>query len=156
MPTSVVEGSTIAFDFVLQVIKHARIASAVAKDLTSVKSSKEPADLLAQRIRELESRLVAWRDGIPIALRPGIPFLYSSSSKTHIYHTIYLHFAYYGSLVAIHSIFAYPWYLSTYGRNQGPAFREQVTASTKSVVEASRQIVLATKHIDVRGPWPAW
>ncbi|KAF2186192.1 hypothetical protein K469DRAFT_687197 [Zopfia rhizophila CBS 207.26] len=157
LPIFVVEGSTIDYDFVLQVIKHAQITSKVAKGLTSVKSSKEPHSVLAQRVRELEIGLSEWRENMPSALRPGTPFEFSPPSPlTHSYRLIYLHFAYYGTMVAIHSIFAYPWYLSTYGRNQGPAFKEQVAASTKAIVEASRQIVLATKYIDARGSWPAW
>ena len=129
----------------------------IAKGLTSVKSSKEQPEVLAKRARELESRLSQWHSNMPSSLRAELPLAVSfQSSERRQYHLIYIHFAYYGSIIAIHSVFAHPWYLSTRGHNQGPEVKEQVHASTNAVVQASRQIVLATKHIDVRGPWPAW
>ncbi|KAH7077568.1 fungal-specific transcription factor domain-containing protein [Paraphoma chrysanthemicola] len=139
--------------FVLHVISHAKIASQIAKDLTSVRSSKDHPTVLAQRAQDLERHLNSWRDSIPSDIQPGIP-LHQNISNPSL--ALYLHFAYYGSLVAIHSIFVYPWSSSKIWDEASPASRRQIPISTKSLVEASRQIVLAVKHIDSRKPWPAW
>ncbi|KAH7351463.1 fungal-specific transcription factor domain-containing protein [Pyrenochaeta sp. MPI-SDFR-AT-0127] len=142
--------------FVFQVISHAKVASRIAKDLTSVKSSKDHPTVLAQRAQGLECRLNLWRDSIPSDLQPGIPLSPTTIASPSLYPVLYLHFAYYGSLVAIHSIFVYPWYSSTNWVETSHSSKERIPISTTTLVEASRQIILAVKYIDVRRPWPAW
>ncbi|KAJ8117753.1 hypothetical protein OPT61_g1124 [Boeremia exigua] len=142
--------------FVIRVVTHGRLSSRIARNLTSAKSSKTQPDILAQRARKLESELSVWLDSLPTDLRPGVPFRPNTDSGPSLYHALYLHFAYYGSLVAIHSIFAYPWYFSTRWVSEGQIVNQQVSTSTTTLIEASRQIVLAVKYIDVRRPWPAW
>ncbi|KIW06082.1 uncharacterized protein PV09_03253 [Verruconis gallopava] len=147
MPKLNVENGIPDKEFVVEVIKHAKIASRIAKDLTSAKSSKQSPDLLAQRAQELEKQLKEWRESIPAS----IPSLKSANSTMipggNSYHAIYLHFAYFGSLVAIHSIFAYPWYYFAYSDRQSSSLKDQVSTSAKAVMEASREIVLATRLV---------
>ncbi|OAL50323.1 hypothetical protein IQ07DRAFT_587004 [Pyrenochaeta sp. DS3sAY3a] len=142
--------------FVIRLITHGRLSSQIARNLTSVKSSRTQPDILAQRARKLEAELSVWFDSLPTDLRPGVPFSPATASGPSLYHALYLHFAYYGSLVAIHSIFAYPWYFSTRWVSEGQIVNQQVSTSTTTLIEASRQIVLAVKYIDARRPWPAW
>lgn len=121
-----------------------------------MKSSREPVDVLIQRARKLESELHMWRQSLPTDLQPGVPFRSTIASSPSPHQALYLHYAYHGSLIAIHSIFAYPWYSPTLASSKGESFHRQVADSTKALVEASRQIVLAVKYVDVRKPWPAW
>jgi hypothetical protein len=157
IPTTILEGSVINFDFFIQTIKHAQITSAIARGLSSVKASKQPPEVIIGKAHELDQRLRDWKDSIPPHLRPELPFTFAYLPPgTHLYHIIYLHFAYYGSLIAIHSVFTYPWNISAFTQNPTPAIRDQISASTQIVVDASRKIILATKYIDVNGSWPTW
>ncbi|OCL02150.1 hypothetical protein AOQ84DRAFT_349537 [Glonium stellatum] len=157
IPTTTPEGSAINFDFFIQIIKHAQITSAIAKELSSVKASKQPPEVIIEKAHELDQRLRDWKDNIPPHLKPELPFRFAYLLPgTHLYHIVYLHFAYYGSLIAIHSVFTYPWNSSGFTRNPTSAIRDQISASTQIVVDASRKIILATKFIDVNGSWPTW
>ncbi|KAF2811865.1 uncharacterized protein BDZ99DRAFT_560399 [Mytilinidion resinicola] len=157
IPTAVLAGSAINFDFFICVIKHAQIGSSIARELCSVKASKQTPDVIIQKAHEVERRLREWKDSIPPHLRPDLPFNQAYLPPgTHLYHIIYLHFAFYGSLIAIHSVFTYPWNVNGFTRNPTPAVREQINTSTQTVVDASRKIILATKYIDANGSWPTW
>lgn len=69
---------------------------------------------------------------------------------------MYIRYAYFGSVMAIHSIFTYPWNSSVFGTDQTPALRNQISRSTNVVVEAARSIILDTKYIDIDASSPIW
>jgi hypothetical protein len=70
---------------------------------------------------------------------------------------MYLHFAYYGSLIAIHSVFTYPWSLASFGPEWNLTVAGQVNLSSNIVAEASRNIALITRDInDVNPASPGW
>jgi hypothetical protein len=69
---------------------------------------------------------------------------------------MYLHDAYYGSLMAIHTIFSYPWISAFFGTIKTPDFRNQVVSSTDALAESARNIILTTRHIEIDGASPHW
>lgn len=138
-----------------EVIKHARISACVSKDLTSIKASQNSAEELARRAQKLEARLNAWYEQIDPGLKPQSLHLNKArSSGICGNHGIYLQFSYYGTLIAIHSIFAYPW--NRMGGDDSNVSPEQKERSMNTMVDASRRIVLATKSISSQVPSPAW
>jgi hypothetical protein len=105
----------------------------------------------------MHQSLEEWRSQLPIYLQPGTlrnP-LRLSNAKNNINFT-YIHFAYYGSLTAIHTVFTYPWITAMFEPDPAPAIREQISISTSIVAEAARNVILTTRYIDMDAASPAW
>lgn len=106
-----------------------------------------------ETVRVLGQQLQQWREVLPASLRIGDAkaWLTLSGSRNRDC-VLYLHFAYYGSLMAIHTIFTYPWIAVT---DSTKAFRDQVSLSTETVAQAARNIILTTRHIEINVASPA-
>jgi hypothetical protein len=109
-------------------------------------------------VQELEGRLHSWKESISHSIRPGTEikpqFLPLGTSLDYV---LYLQFAYYGSLIAAHSVFFYPWNLSRFGvSSQSTVLANQVALSSEVVAEASRNIILRTKQINADASSPIW
>lgn len=160
IPTRALSGSAMNSEWLRVLVEHSRIASDIARNVNSAKASKQPIESLVVKVHELETRLREWRENMKPCFRP--PMLLRRNDEhplppdTHWHHIVLLHFSYYGSLIALHSIFTYPWQLSVCCQTRSPIVREQISKSTKTVLEASRQLLLATKSIDPGGSWPTW
>jgi hypothetical protein len=138
-------------------IKHAQINSIVSKRLATVKAYSQTPRELIQTVLEMDNLVESWRKTLPHHFQPTTPIKYSSIPEgLHLQHILYLRYAYYGSLLAIHTIFTYPWTGAIIRTDSSTAFRDQVVLSTKAVVEASRNIILTTKHIDIDASSPVW
>ena len=98
-----------------------------------------------------------WRESLPPFLDPFAPIkMYELPQNVHPYHVMYMRYAYFGSVMAIHSIFTYPWNRAVFGTDQTPGLRNQASLSTNIVVEAARNIILATKYVDIDASSPTW
>ncbi len=75
---------------------------------------------------------------------------------TRFEHLMYLHNAYYGSLMAIHSIFTLPWISAYFGSEKNQSFHSQVLESNNIVAEAARNIILTTRNIEISAASPHW
>lgn len=150
-------GSTIDVEILTHVIKHAQIASLISKKLGSVSAFRRSTMEVIETVRFLDQQLQHWRFQLPESLQIGSSrkslTLSGSRNGVNIY---YLHFAYYGSLMAIHTIFTYPWIAIIFGTEHTQAFREQVSMSTEAVAQAARNIILTTRHIEMDVSSPAW
>lgn len=110
-----------------------------------------------QTVFEMDQLLEEWAKTLPPHLHPQSTIKPTKlPTRVHLHHVMYLKYSYYGSILAIHTIFTYPWTSAIIRTDQSPAFRDQVALSTKAVVEASRSIILTTKYIDVDASSPVW
>jgi hypothetical protein len=111
-----------------------------------------------ERMSQLERELEVWKSSLPADLQPGIALHISGSQSTRdIKRALCVHFAYYGSLTAIHTIFFYPWISFTCGIDpRDAAHGNQISESTKVVAEAARHIIRATRAIEIDATSPQW
>jgi hypothetical protein len=157
IPTSVPQRSTINLDCLTYIIKHAQISSLISKRLATVKAFRQTPKQILKCVCELDMQIQQWRESLPPFLQPDEPIrLNELPQNIHLYHVMYLRYAYFGSVSAIHSIFTYPWNSAVFGIDQTPVLRNQISLSTKIVVEAARSIILATKYIDIDASSPIW
>lgn len=156
IPSTIVPGSTIDIEMFTQAVKHAQIASQISKKLGSVSAFRRSTEEVIETVKVLDQQLQQWREDLPPSLRIGnskAPLILSGSRNREC--ILYLHFAYYGSLMAIHTIFTYPWIAVIFGTDSTKAFRDQVSISTETVAEAARNIILTTRHIEINVASPA-
>lgn len=107
---------------------------------------------------ELSQRLEYWKESLPVLLRPGQAINPANFPSTRdLNQVICLHFAYYGSLTAIHTIFFYPWISVVCGIGpQNPAHGRQILESSKVVAAAARNIIETTRIIKIDAASPQW
>lgn len=118
---------------------------------------QNPSNLLST-VNEMHQQLQNFRDSLPPHLRPGTPINQSSEglSPPRFIHIIYLHFAYYGSLMAAHILLFYPWISSRFQTENSELFQSQISMSSNTVADAARNIILTARYLDVDVASPSW
>lgn len=156
LPEHVAGQPSIKTDFFHHVILHAQISSSIIDQLTTAKARRRKSSQTIKTVNDIDQRLKSWYQTVPQALRfrgsqPMIP-----SPGIQMSHINYLHLAYYGSLAAIHSVFAYPWDLTGLESGADVDLNPQIDASTQGLAEAARSIILTTKYLHMSAAAPAW
>ena len=123
----------------------------------SVKAFRQTPAELIQAATELSGQLQNWRKSLSPLYEPRTP-VKSGRFPPNItpLHVIYLHYAYYGSLMAIHTIFAYPWISAIFEHDESLAFRNQVALSSNTIADAARNIVLTARCVEIDAATPQW
>jgi hypothetical protein len=147
---------SIKTEFFRHVIHHAQISSAIVDQLTTAKARRRKPSKTVETVNELHRRLKSWYETIPEALRLQASQSDRASQGIHTSHLVYLHLAYFGSLAAIHSVFAYPWNLTGLEFGTDVDLNAQIDTSTRALAEASRNIILTTRHLHISAAAPAW
>ena len=150
-------GSCNHLDFGTYIIKHAQISSQIGKGFSTVQAYRQSPKDIVKTACDLDQQLRDWRDTLPPFMRPGNVIKCSDlPANLTVVHVLYLHYAYFGSLIAIHSTFTYPW-SGMFGKDRSALLRNQINISTTITAEASRNIILATKYMsDIQAWTPVW
>lgn len=140
------------------IVQHAQISSRIAKQLASGKSFRQTPGKIIEVIQKLNTELQEWRDSLPSSLQPDAPTRRYGQHPHNInmYHVMYLRYAYFGSVMAIHSILTHPWNSSLFGSSQTPALRNHISISAHVVVNAARSVILDTDAIHIDTSTPIW
>lgn len=158
IPTEACPSSGIDVQAFKRIIHLAKIYSQISKNLMSVKAFRQaPSDLLATAAR-LDKELRAWRESLPPDIRPS-DRLKSFQIPRHakFFSTIFFHYAYYGSLIALNAIFAYPWVANGIFGSDGRAITsDQIIASSNTVANAARNIILVARSLEIDGASLQW
>ncbi|PQE06909.1 Fungal specific transcription factor domain-containing protein [Rutstroemia sp. NJR-2017a BBW] len=158
LPSTQVSDSTTRIEPLIYIAQHARISSRIAKQLASGKSFRQTHAKTLEVIQELNTELQEWRDSLPPFLQPDAPTTRHGKRPQNIneYHVMYLRYAYYGSIIAIHSILTHPWNSSLFGSGQSSALQDRISISSHLVVNAARGIILDTDAIHITASTPIW
>lgn len=157
IPTSVPLGSTMDLDFFQMSIRHAKLNSHIAKQLSTVKAQEQSAEQLLETIGHLVEELEKWRASLPSHLTVKPPFQkLQLPPNISLSHVVNAHFCYWSSMIAIHTSFCYPWSRGWREETSNPEIILQRQQSTKIVAEASRQIIRATQSVHINAASPVW
>jgi hypothetical protein len=124
--------------------------------LTVETFQQSPAGLV-RTVSDLHDQLIEFRDSIPVDLqfatytRPSLDF----QLRPRFVPVFYIHFALYGSLMATHLLFFYPWIVSSFPDDQ-VEFHVQVARSSSMVAEAARKIICGVRAFSTNVAIPAW
>ena len=149
-------GSTIDVEAVTLLIKHAQISAQISSRIMSVKAFKQSPVEAVKTVHEIHGQLYDLLNSLPPHLQVH------SSSKREFPMTsedicvMYLHCAIYGSLMATHMIFFYPWISIRFGKDSDPRYQNQVTASAETIAHAARQVILVLRSVNADVAIPAW
>lgn len=158
IPTEICPGSTIDVEACTGLIRHAKISSQVSKNLTSVKAFQQsPSDFLGAAMT-LDAQLREWRESLPGALRPADKLrAFQMPSSARSFSIIHAHYAYYGTLIAIHTMIAYPWIRSTvFDQERNAVAHDQIVSSSNTVADAARNIIVIARSLGIDGASIQW
>jgi hypothetical protein len=157
IPVEAPPGSTINVEVFTHIIKHAQVSSQISKRLMSVKAFQQTPTALMETVNLLDAQLKQWKESLPPFLEPSSSFKSTSlPPNVRQLHVILIHYAYYGSLMAIHTIFAYPWILAIIGSDQSQMIREQEILSSNTIADAARNIIRTTRYCEIDAAKPQW
>ncbi len=151
-------GGCLDIQFMTVLVKHAQISGQICRRLLSVSSFQQTPAALMDTMHDLTHQLKCWHDSLPASWRPDRPMKLSEVTSTRALNcALYIRFNYYGSLTAINTIFFFPWISAICGISpQSPELRDQIVLSTKIVADAARNIIRATKFIQVDAASHQW
>ena len=122
----------------------------------SVQAFLQSPDQARETVHKIHGRLEKLLDSIPDDLKLGTSRRRDHSSMPRRVQSIYLHFAIYGSIMATHVIFFYPWIAGRFGTHRDTAFQKQVITSSETIANAARQILHVLPSLSADISIPAW
>ena len=150
-------GSTINLEFFQATVYHAQINSEIARRLNTVKARQQSLEITLRVVQELEAKLKAWRSSLPTNFISNPPFECPNLPPSmHVFHAIFLHFCYHGSLIAIHTSFCYPWNRPGQEVIRDANIVTQRQQSKEIVAESSRSIIMAVQRLQINAASPVW
>jgi Fungal specific transcription factor domain len=150
LPTVAPHGSTLELESFRIAVRHARICSQISRQLTTVKVNQMSSKELINTVTYFHGQLKQLLEEMPAHLKIGTLARPSQEdhSSTRLTHILYLHFSIYGSLMAIHAHFFYPWMSSRFvAEGQNAVAEAQIASSSSTVAEAARKILLAVRLV---------
>ncbi|KAF2871444.1 fungal-specific transcription factor domain-containing protein [Massariosphaeria phaeospora] len=148
--------SSIQLESLSIVHRHAKLSSQISRQLLSFKALSIPADELIERVTHFHSQLDGLLKEMPAEF--SIDTVTSSQHPTRrLTQILYLHFSIYGSIMAIHTHFFYPWMASRLaGGDKNAILEAQIISSSNALAEAARKIILALRLINGDVTTPSW
>jgi hypothetical protein len=154
-PTAIPPACTDDQVFFSHMVKHAQISSRITKRLATGSVFRQTPGKILQTVQELDLELQQWRDSLPPYLHPDRPVSHDQfTQNVHPYHALYLRYAYFGSVIAIHSIITLPWNNAVFGDESLPVLHEQISLSSYVVVDAARSIILSLNCAQIDASTP--
>ena len=150
--------------FCTTAINHARLFSAASKILSMTRIFRESSDAVINTVNELHAKAQNLLESTP-AENVSPPVLEVSCHNEQPFDVLHAQISYWGLLCHIHSVFLYPWVNDVIEsmsvgsaengmrttrdteRDRRRRLRDQATASSVILVQASRNIILAAEHI---------
>ncbi|CZR52478.1 uncharacterized protein PAC_02355 [Phialocephala subalpina] len=156
IPSVAGESGTINTQIFTHIIKLCRISSTIVRQITAMKTLSQTPEEVISVISKLHSQLTAWRDALPSSIQPDTPIDPSQLPLGyHLHHLMFLHYTYYGSVMLLHSTFAYPWN-SSIDSSQNSNVSGQIATSTNIIITAARNMILATRYTNINASLPGW
>lgn len=147
IPTAAPPGSTINVEIFTFMIKHAQISAQISRRVMSVTAFKQSATEAIETVHDIHNQLEDLAKSVPPYLKVDTPVQPNDYRRPYRVLAVYLHFAIYGSLMATHIIFFYPWISIWFGTESNPTFQNQVTRSAETIANAARKIILVLRSL---------
>lgn len=144
--------------FLRAMVDHAQISAQINKRLLSVSGLRQTPAEMMQKMTDLTLQLETWKASLPTKWQPGASTNSADVDSTReLNQILYLRFSYYGSLTAIHTVFFYPWISIVCGVDpHNTVHSRQIAESTHVVAEAARDMIKATRTMQIDASSPQW
>lgn len=152
-------GSTMDVEIVTNIIRHAQISTQISRRIMSVTAFKQSLPELIATVRDVHRQLEVFKQSLPVDIQiedDSVP-VQDRQLTSRFIHLVYIRFAFYGSMMAAHIPFFYPWIAARFrAGGPNPELDEQIEQSSAAVATAARQIILTLRSLTVNVAVPAW
>ncbi|KEF61156.1 uncharacterized protein A1O9_02721 [Exophiala aquamarina CBS 119918] len=156
VPYAIPSGSNIDLQSLSIAAKHAKLHSQISRHLLSFKALSMSTKDLIVAVNQYHDQLSQLLEDMPTPYRIGTLARPPYSNRMLI-QLLYLHFSIYGSLMAVHAHFFYPWMISRHTTDvQNDALEAQIASSAATVADAARKIILALRLVNSNITTPSW
>lgn len=159
MPQECSEDCGVNLELVASAIEHAKLLSEINRRIAELKQRQTGLQELADTISNLTQQLDTWWDNLPDFMKLDLcDSLRVMPPHVHFQNVIYYHYAYYGSIVAIHSVLVHPWNSSALRVEpyEQQELAVMIANSMQVYVKATRKFVQYLPQLDVNALMPKW
>lgn len=157
IPNEAPPGSTINVAFFKHAIKMNQITSQLDRDLTSMMTLRQDVSHYIQAANDLGEQIEIWGNSMNELWPIGKPIIRDQlPPNVQPLHILYLQYAYYAGIEAVFTVFTCPWLTPILNMDKNSQFRQEVTAKTDRVVQASRDLILLFKSMELDAGLPLW
>ncbi|KEF53431.1 uncharacterized protein A1O9_10406 [Exophiala aquamarina CBS 119918] len=159
IPRAAPPGSPIDVNILTYIIRHAQISTQISRRIMSVKASQQSLTNLINTVRDIHRQLEEFKQSLPpdLQIEEDVLPLQDRQSISRLIHLVYIRFALYGSIMAVHIPFFYPWIAARLRSTEtNAALDEQIALSSAAVAAAAPKIILALRSLTINVSVPAW
>ncbi|KEF59159.1 uncharacterized protein A1O9_04003 [Exophiala aquamarina CBS 119918] len=159
IPSEVSMDSNIDMQYLTLALRHTKICSRITRELMSTQARRLSVDALRKTVKEFDQQIKDFLRDLPSRFQIGTLAKLSTDGQRipHPNQALYLHFSIYGSLLAVHSQFFYPWISSRLvDHDPENLIATQLKASSNIVAEAARKILVALRTLTTDAATPGW
>lgn len=159
IPKAAPPGSTIDVNILTYIIRHAQISTQISRRIMSVRASQQSLTNLINTVRDIHRQLEEFKQSLPPDLQIEEDVLppQDRQSTSRLIHLVYIRFALYGSIMAVHIPFFYPWIAAKLRTTEtNAALDKQIALSSAAVVAAAPKIILTLRSLTIDVSVPAW
>lgn len=138
-------------------VRLAQLSSLACKRAFSYQAFHKGAKALVEAVAELDELLQALKSSIQHILTLDTPVDPNHlPSSLSLQQTLYLQYAYFNTVLDVHTVLALPWSQNILGLRSEPSLGSLLERSTQIVAKACQDAILATKyiHLDASTPLP--
>lgn len=155
VPTTAPAESSVSVFYCRTLISLAQLSSLVAKNISSVQAFRNGPEALVNTVSELDRKFAAMQSSIkPILDLSGSGTRAQLPDSLGSQHVVYLQFAYFTTLLDIHTALTCPWIQNILALMQHATLGAQIERSTQIVAQACRDAILVTRHIEIDASTP--
>lgn len=159
IPTAAPPGSTIDVNVLTYIIRHAQISTQISSRIMSVRAFNQSVPDLINTVRDVHRQLEELKQSLPPDFQIDEDVLPNQErqSTSRLTHLVYIRFALYGSIMAAHIPFFYPWIAARLRTAEtSAALDEQIALSSAAVAAAAPKIILTLRSLTIDVSVPAW
>lgn len=140
-------------------IEHAKLSSSFNRRIADLKTNQASLQEVASSIAEMTQQLDTWWDSLPDYMKldlrnPSRQLPPSLDFQSVLYH----HYAYYGSVVAIHAVLVHPWNSTALKilPHEREEFARMTAESGEVFINATRKFVQYLPQLNINPLSPKW
>lgn len=155
IPNTRILGSSVNIFYCDTLIRLAQISSLACKKVFSYQAVQKGCRAVIGALANLDDQLQALKLIVEPILRLDCPVDPKNlPSSLSLQQTIYLHYAYYNTVLDIHTVLTIPWLQNIQGLTHDLPSPRQVQKSTEVVAKTCRDAILSTTHMQLDASTP--
>ena len=129
-------------------IKLSQLSAKIGKRLTSGNALRQTPEETMQTVSSLDAEVDAFKASTQDVLDLDNPIDFTKLPPgMSLTQTLTTQFTYFGLMLSLHTLLAFPWYLSKTKLNQNHSFQDQAAKSASVATKVAREVIVITRLV---------